>query len=171
MLTIARSSATFVLMAAAASAGANPIWLHCNAQRDAVAVDTLHDSHSRQGWTSTEIDVGPLVRHKTDSKGDVWRTGTRSRRHRCGVHTVHVSAGFYNANPQGELGAAEDFAVIEIRNGARTVLGPLRIGTCTAGSPREERCPADWAESFEVYGASAHVERRFSQIIPLPSSP
>ncbi len=42
------------------------------------------------------------------------RAGTYMKRLKCGKVTIEVRGGYYNANPQGELGAADDFTKLTI---------------------------------------------------------
>ena len=42
------------------------------------------------------------------------RAGTRMKRLKCGEVTIEVRGGYYNDNPQGELGAADDFTKLTI---------------------------------------------------------
>jgi hypothetical protein len=51
---------------------------------------------------------------------DVRRKGSGSLKLSCGEVSILLTTGFFNANPQGELGAADDFAVIDVSAGGRT---------------------------------------------------
>ncbi len=51
---------------------------------------------------------------------DVRRKEGKSRKLSCGRFSILLTTGFFNANPQGELGAADDFAVIDISADGRS---------------------------------------------------
>jgi hypothetical protein len=48
----------------------------------------------------------------------------------CGGFSITVRTGFFNANPQGELGAADDFAEISIQRGSRTIQLQMSPNDC-----------------------------------------
>lgn len=79
-----------------------------------------------------------------NQNGDLMRTGTRLRRLHCGDVSIDVRAGFYNGNPNGELGAADDFARLTIKRGAHKVEVSLIEDVCAdAQSPRAQVARGD----------------------------
>ncbi|WP_226467815.1 hypothetical protein [Luteimonas panaciterrae] len=113
------------------------------------------DSEPAKAWETVEIiDAAGLVTYgEKDDKGDVRRTGSRELLRRCGPYTIRFRGGFYNANPQGELGAAEDYPLIEILEGERSIAGPIAMGSCNAMIGRESamaECPRNWASRIQV---------------------
>lgn len=52
--------------------------------------------------------------------GDGRRTAGKPVAYACGQFSFRINTGFFNANPQGELGAADDFAVIVVSAGGHS---------------------------------------------------
>lgn len=94
------------------------------------------------------IDPSSLVEYGNIESGDeVRRTGSTRVTKECGELSLTVSGGFYNANPQGELGAMEDYAIVEILDSMGSTTGPMAMGSCDTNSPRQNYmvdCPQDW---------------------------
>jgi hypothetical protein len=111
--------------------------------------------HPRRGYEARVVDLGSLVVYgKADSRGEVLRVGTKALTSECGALTVVIRGAYYNANPQGELGAAEDHAIVTIREQDRVLLGPIALGTCSKGSARYDthaKCPEEWATHVEMH--------------------
>jgi hypothetical protein len=75
---------------------------------------------------------------------DARRTGSRVKHLHCGDVTIDVRVGFYNGNPQGELGAADDFARLTIIRGAKKLEVSLLEDSCSDASiPRAQ---AAWGD-------------------------
>ena len=113
------------------------------------------ESKSGQSNTTVEwIDVGALIETAEENEdGDVWRTGSSSITRRCGKLTLEVSGGYFNANPQGEMGAAEDYALVEISDDSGNSTGRMAIGTCIPSVSRYSArvdCPKDWVVRLEA---------------------
>ena len=161
-----RSLHTTLLLAVIASpvahASSSMLRLQCDAASDTLRLSSADAPPQTRADTppTQEIDVSALVLYRNDEADNPRRTGTRSMLRRCGRYTLRISGGFYNANVLGELGAADDFPVVEVAWNGRTRVGPLRIGTCEEGSPRHGDCARDWAESLEIMRGSAWVPRR-----------
>ena len=100
------------------------------------------------------IDPGDLIQYtKEDERGDVRRTGSTFIARRCGRLTIKVSGGYFNANPQGEMGAADDYAIVEILDDSGLTTGLLAIGNCIPSISRYSfmvECPKDWVIQLEV---------------------
>jgi hypothetical protein len=99
------------------------------------------DVATRAYATSETFDASVLVTwSKTPNpNGDLMRTGTRLKRLHCGDVEIDVRAGFYNGNPNGELGAADDFAKLTIKRAAHQVEVSLLDDVCAdAESPRAQ---------------------------------
>jgi hypothetical protein len=117
------------------------------------------DSEPAKAWETVEIiDAAGLVTYgEKDDRGDVRRTGSRELLRRCGPYTIRFRGGFYNANPQGELGAAEDYPLIEILDGKQSVAGQIAMGSCNTMIGRESamaECPRNWATRIQVLFSS-----------------
>lgn len=101
------------------------------------------------------IDITGLASYgRQDQHGNVLRTGSRSVLRECGRFSVRISGGYYNANPMGELGAADDYPLVEILEGTRPLAVPIAMGACDPSSARASylaQCPDDWAARIEVY--------------------
>lgn len=101
------------------------------------------------------IEVAKLVTYSPeDAKGDVYRIGSSSTTRSCGRLVVRVSGGFFNSKTQGEMGAADDYPIVEIFDGDKQLTAPLAVGECSASnglySLRVE-CPQDWASEIGVF--------------------
>ncbi len=101
------------------------------------------------------IDIAKLVTYgKQDERGIVHRTGAKTISRTCGTLRLVVSGGYFNENTQGELGAAEDYPIIEVYDGKRSLTGPVGVGACEASIPRSSQmveCPAHWATTVTVF--------------------
>ena len=130
------------------------IAFHCAPERSSVILAD-QPQHPRRGYEARVVDLGSLVVYgKADSRGEVLRVGTKALTSECGALTVVIRGAYYNANPQGELGAAEDYAVVTIRQQDRVLLGPIALGTCSKGTPRYDihaKCPEEWATHVEMH--------------------
>lgn len=87
--------------------------------------------------------------------GDLLRTGSAIKTHRCGPIEINFTSGFLNANPQGELGAF-DFPVIELKKEKRVLLAQTAIAQCDASTERYNYfgpCPSSWAKSIQIMPA------------------
>lgn len=166
---------------AAAQAGASEaarfdVPYFCDAQRSSVIIgETSH--RLGKDYKPVSVDLGALVIHgkPDDAQGEVRRTGSQTASSPCGELTVSIQGGFYNANPQGEMGA-DNYAVVSIHQGKTLLVGPVAIGECEAGNPRYEvfaQCPRQWAATVRVYAtphdsAPWRVELRhaYTEIVP-----
>ncbi len=119
---------------------------------------SLEPVKSEPSWPDTisseTLDAAGLVTYdKEDEQGNVRRTGSREIVRRCGQYTIRFRGGFYNTNPQGELGAADDYPLIEILEQDRRIAGPIAMGSCDASNGLESRmaeCPRNWATSLSL---------------------
>ena len=101
------------------------------------------------------IDISSLVLFDSGNEHrNARRTGTKMKSRSCGNLLVKISAGYYNTNPEGELGAADEYPLIEVESGGRRLLGPLALGVCEAGSARQDtfaKCPDEWATEVSIH--------------------
>lgn len=130
------------------------IAFHCESERSSVILSD-QPQRPRRGYEARVVDLGALIVYgKADARGEVWRVGAKSLTSACGALTVVIQGAYYNANPQGELGAAEDYAVVTILQQDRVLVGPIALGTCSKGNPRYDthaQCPGQWATRLEMY--------------------
>lgn len=125
--------------------------LYCDAasSRVALAMTPLSDAGKLE-----HVEISKLVTHSPeDKRGNVLRKGSSSITRPCGQLSVNISGGYFNANPQGELGAADDYPLVEVFAGDRKLAGPLAIGECTPSIARYSvfaACPVDWASQVRV---------------------
>lgn len=130
------------------------IALQCAADRSSIILSDQPAS-PLHGYETRIVDLGALITYgKDDLRDEVRRTGAKSISSECGALTVVVKGAYFNANPQGELGAAEDYAVVTIRQGARVLIGPIALGTCSKGNPRYDihaKCPEQWATRVAMH--------------------
>jgi hypothetical protein len=153
ILTAAVSAALVSLAGAAAPAAPaeeeeGTSVLYCNAATSDFRVAfAANEATVPKGYGTAEpFDAGVLVEWSKDptKSEDAMRSGSRVKRLRCGEVTVEVRAGFYNANPVGELGAAEDFARLTvIRGGNKIEVSLLEESCADASIPRAQ---AAWGE-------------------------
>lgn len=143
------------------------------ADRPALAIACTHDGAlviggdlASRGKRQTTIDVSSLVVYRYKEGEAVKRVGTNVTEFTCDGLVVAVRGGFYNEDPQGELGAADDYAVVSVHAAGKRIVGPVAIGVCTEGNPRYEvnvPCPAGWATRMDVRpsgdGYRVHLEQ------------
>ena len=122
--------------------------------------------------TVERVDTAPLTTlTDEDERGFRHRTGTETISKQCGPFTVLLSSGWWNPNPNGEMGG-DEFSVIEVRLAAKTVLGPVGLGTCTQRALQWGNCPAEWAISITLLWEERRppvlaVKRAYSEFIVL----
>lgn len=80
------------------------------------------------------------------------RDGSKILVKKCGNLTLKFSYGYFNGNPNGRDGAI-DFPVLEILQGSKKVLAPMRLAYCEvaddyANAPGD--CPSKYAVSVTV---------------------
>lgn len=152
----------------------------CDEQRSSLR---LGEAYPDPRGHSERISLQGLVQYSPeDERGEVRRTGSRSLERRCGELRVELRGGYYNPNPQGELGAAEDYPIAWIYHGPDLLLGPVAFGECEASSPRQSafaQCPQQWATGVRVQresrgrGYSLWVRRTYEDwstvAVPAPS--
>lgn len=111
----------------------------------------LVDATSPAPSAAEALDPAALVTYsKEDARGEVQRTGSREILRQSGPYSVKFKGGYYNANPQGELGAAEEYPLFEILLDGETIAGPFALGSLEPDNPRMSAmasCPDDWIVS------------------------
>jgi hypothetical protein len=96
------------------------------------------------------FDASVLITYNSER-----RTGTRRKHFQCGAVSIDVRGGYYNANPQGELGAADDFAKLTISMGTNRLETSLVEDACAdASAPRAQ---AAWGRN-PVQAVEGHVD-------------
>jgi hypothetical protein len=153
------SAAAFVpsLQAAqAASPEEGSSILYCTPSSSDFRIASSEDKAPAQAYTERQtFDANALI--NIDPKIEM-RTGTATKELQCGDIVIEVRGGFYNANPQGELGAAEDFAKLTIVRRANRVEVSLVADSCAdAQSARAQMAwgpnPVQAVEGRRVGGA------------------
>jgi len=116
--------------------------LYCTPETSEFRIASAEDPAPAQRYASKRpFDASSLITVNTKTE---MRIGTRSKHLQCGDISIDVRGGFYNANPQGELGAADDFAKLTIGRHASHVDVSLVDDACSdAASPRAQ---ASWGE-------------------------
>lgn len=130
------------------------------ASRLELAVDDATGEPAPAGATVEWIDVEQLqVFGAADAHTGVrLRVDSRTLERRCGPHALTIRAGFYNANPMGEMGAADAYPIVEILGPGAGRLGTYAMGVCESQNPRYGYlvpCPSDWATRIRVTGPPA----------------
>ncbi|KGQ19275.1 hypothetical protein LF41_2921 [Lysobacter dokdonensis DS-58] len=135
--------------------------IHCDATHSRLLLTAAPSPADRGSDMAVErIDVGNLIKvSEEDTHGDIRRLGTGTVGRTCGRVSIKISGGFYNSNPQGEMGAASDVPVVDIFDGDEHLAGPLAIGTCATRGRYEviAECPANWAKRVEVFESQGSV--------------
>lgn len=102
------------------------------------------------------IDVEALQTFgEPDARGMPWRTGSEVLVRDCGPYRVEIRAGFYNANPNGEMGAADAYPIVALSGAGGGALGRFALGVCATDNPRYSHlvaCPDDWATRIFIAG-------------------
>jgi hypothetical protein len=94
------------------------------------------------------IDPSALVTYEEDEDGEAWRTGARTITRRCGQLELRITGGYLNHRTNGELGAADDVAIVEVRDREGASSGQIAIGPCDTSLGRYgalAECPENWA--------------------------
>lgn len=117
--------------------------LYCTPEASEFRIASAEDPAPAKHYASKQgFDASSLI---TMNMKTEMRTGTQSKHLQCGDISIDVRGGFYNANPQGELGAADDFAKLTIARGAAHVDVSLVDDACAdAASPRAQ---AVWGQN------------------------
>jgi hypothetical protein len=127
----------------------------CSPDRSSLILSSGPVDRSTEGYEQISVDLGSLITYEEEDSGRfVWRTGTKTTSLNCGELTVSIQGAFYNANPNGELGAADDYAVVTIYRSKALLVGPIALGSCSSGNPRYNtyaECPEKWATEVSVY--------------------
>lgn len=145
---------TVLLLSSVASAGAEEIALLCDSTLRWGFIGPASEAASvaPQGPSGTRQDIntdGLTEYGPPDSYGNVRRLRTKRTTRTCGPLKIEFSSGWFNANPQGEMGEPE-FAVFEISKDGKRILGPIAIGSCSPTGRQWNRCPANWAISVKM---------------------
>jgi hypothetical protein len=139
--------------------------------RITIAMSPVQALSPEQSATLERIDVAKLVIYsEEDERGDVYREGSRSIERNCGRLAARISGAFFNARPQGEMGAADDYPIVELFDGATPLTVPLAIGSCESSNGLygvSVACPANWASEVSVFfsqgGAVVHLHHEYNE--------
>jgi hypothetical protein len=77
------------------------------------------------------IDPSTLVTYEEDENGEVLRAGARTATRRCGALELRIAGGYLNHGTNGEQGAVDDFAIVEIRVQMARRAGSSQSGRAT----------------------------------------
>lgn len=130
--------------------------LYCTPATSEFRIASSEDHAPAQSYGGRRaFDASALI--TVDPKVEM-RTGSQSKQLQCGDIAIEVRGGFYNANPQGELGAADDFVKLTIARRANRVDVSLVPDACAdALSPRAQAAwganPVQAIEGRRVGGA------------------
>lgn len=134
------------------------LYLYCDPAQPRIEMAMVPVPDAIPGPSASQperIDVAALVVYgPEDGKGNVHRTGSTSTTRRCGRLRIRVSGAFFNANTQGELGAADDYPVVELFDGEERLAVPLALGVCDVSNGRYSGtvdCPGNWASHISVF--------------------
>lgn len=156
-----------------------------NSPRIEIEYSESQEALDQKTGTTEWIDPSALVEYSAeDAHGNVWRTGSTSLIRQCGEFRLRVEGGYFNHKIQGEMGAADDFAIVEITDAQGGSSGRLAIGTCHQSFTRYSsvvECPRDWATKLKVFRSSAsgnpdmlisldHQYEEFRKPIPVDES-
>lgn len=155
--------------------------LHCDPSqpRIALAMTRLPDwTPSRPGVHVEPIEVAKLVTYgPEDERGDTYRLGSTSTTRTCGSLVVRVTGAFFNSKTQGEMGAADDYPIVELFDGDKPLATPLAVGECDASNglySLSAECPRNWASQIIVFfsGGSAvvHLRHEYEEFRSKPSA-
>lgn len=106
-----------------------------------------HFSRKVVDWSDLLI-VGP----QTNQFGDPLRTGSKVRKVHCGQMVAEFTSGYFNANPQGELGAV-DFPAVRLLMNKQEILPTNAFWSYPSferGSSQYGDFPGRWADSIEA---------------------
>jgi len=155
--------------------------LYCTPETSEFRIASSEDPAPKQAYASKQaFDASSLI---TMNMKTEMRTGTQTQHLQCGDIAIDVRGGFYNANPQGELGAADDFAKLSVSRRANRVDVSLVADSCSdAPSPRAQASwgehPAQAIEGRRVGGAyqvtlfktACENGKPYTQVLTWPSS-
>lgn len=143
--------------------------LYCDPAQSRIALAMVplpEPMPSRSQVQLERIEVTKLVVYsQEDKKGDVYRLGSTSTTRTCGRLIVKISGGFFSSKTQGEMGAADDYPLVELFDGGKRLTTPLAVGECEASNglySLSAECPKNWASQVSVFfsGNSAVVHLR-----------
>jgi hypothetical protein len=153
--------------------------LYCTPETSEFRIASAEDPVPAQKYESKQgFDASALI---TMNMKTEMRTGTRTKHLQCGDVSIDVRGGFYNANPQGELGAADDFAKLTIGRHTSQIDVALVDDACSdAPSPRAQ---TSWGEhpvqaieghriggSYQVtlFKTSCEANKPYTQVLTWP---
>jgi len=155
--------------------------LYCTPETSEFRIASAEDPAPAQHYAGKQaFDASSLITMNVKAE---MRTGTQTKHLQCGDISIDVRGGFYNANPQGELGAADDFPKLSISRRANHIDVSLLSDSCSdAPSPRAQ---AVWGEhpvqavegrriggSYQVtlFKTACDLGKPFTQVIKWPSA-
>lgn len=111
------------------------------------------------------LELGALVNWQSDPTSDAnaRRALSDHARYSCGQFAIDFTTGFFNSNPQGELGAADDIAVFSISAGGKAVEVQMNAYWCPEHNPRAAHYLSNNANAIE--GRYNVGERRYELIL------
>jgi hypothetical protein len=149
------------MLTGAATAGAKPTpyedantrVLLCNASASHFLIVYPSDPRAQEsGYSETRtLDLRALLKWQGDPEIDmeVRRLPSDHARHSCGAFSIDFTTSFFNANPQGELGAADDIAIFSISAGSAPVEVQMNRYWCPENIQRAASFLTNAASSIE----------------------
>jgi len=111
-------------------------------------IEAPHDT------TSEIIDVNPLIQSTDSSKENSLRTGSKVVKKTCGLLTIKISGGYFNANPEGANGGEDNYPVVSVFYGNTVLVGDYSLGFCDTEMPYNQNCKEKWASKITIYPTS-----------------
>lgn len=126
---------------------------------------------SRPGVHVEPIEVVKLVTYSAeDERGDIYRLGSTSTTRTCGSLVVKITGAFFNSKTQGEMGAADDYPIVQLFDGDEPLTKPLAVGECEVSNgiySMSAECPGNWASEVTAFfsngSAVVHLRHEYDE--------
>lgn len=155
--------------------------LYCTASSSDFRIASAADKPPAQAYqTKQGFNASTLIGFDLKTER---RTGSQTKHLQCGDIVIDVTGGFYNSNPNGELGAAEDFTKLAISRRANKIEVSLLEDSCSdAPIPRAQAVwgdhPVQAIEGHRVGGSyqvtlfktACDTSKTYTQVLTWPSN-